>query len=304
MKLPSLFTATKFPSLGPLTSAQAPVGTFAKPQELSASGLKAELAGFNKDSADIKKSIQRARNFFTDLGVSANEGNGPVSIQMDPTKPDAMYSVIDTTLPNGTISRSNEHIMIGRDPFTGKSFGHSPDVILHEYAHRINEHLVPGLGATPLSRIVDESIADTMAAAMDGNWTIGEKIVPGGIRSMEHPESQQILDGSVRKTMPTITKLSQITEQSVKELGPYANMGPLNNAAFRIGTQIGTKPMAQIYLQTLRKHLHPQSAMTDLIVGTIKSAGELFGDHSSQQKIVRDAWISVGAPQGAVTAVK
>jgi Zn-dependent metalloprotease len=245
----------------------------------------------------------RARAFFDGLGVTAAEGNGPVELRLDPTQKDAAYRA-NLTLngPGGKPLFADEHVLLGNDPFTDRPFTGAPDIVFHELTHRVTQHVVPGFGQTPASRVVDESLADTFAAAIDGNWTIGEGILPGGIRSLEHPSTQQMLDGAERVAVRTPTKFEDVTSSSMAR-GPYFNMGPLNHAAYLVGTSLGTDPMARIYLQALRHHLQPESGMTDLVLGTVRGAGELYGAGSREQAAVRDAWKAVGVRAAAVDAI-
>lgn len=252
--------------------------------------------------AAIAAAASTASAFFTRLGVTAAEGNAPIPMRYDPSVADAAYRATVTLGADGSRTRSDEHVLIGNDPFTGRPFSSSPDVIYHELTHRINEHLVPGIGSGTTSRMVDESIADTFAAAIDGNWTLGESLVPGGLRSMQDPSRQQMLRDGVREPVETPSRCEQITSDSI-DRGPYFNIGPMNHAAYLIGTKLGTDPMAKIYLQALRAHLQPAATMTDLVMGTIRGAVDLYGASSVEQAAVRDAWKAVGVRAGAVDAV-
>ncbi len=243
----------------------------------------------------------RASAFFDRLGVTAAEGNVPIELRYDPTVKDAAYKA-KLGIVDGKPQLSDEHVDVGKDPFTGKPFSDAPDVLYHELSHHVVSHIVPGLGMSAGSKIVDESLADTFAAAIDGNWTMGEGLVGGsGLRSMQDPSSQLMLDGSNRVVVPTPSKVGDVTEATMQK-GAYFNMGPLNHAAYLIGTSQGSDTMARIYLQAVRKHLGPESSMTDLVVGTIRGAGELYGSGSTQQASVRDAWKAVGMRAAAVDA--
>lgn len=247
--------------------------------------------------------IDRARTFFGQLGVTAAEGSGPVPVVFDPTVTDAAYQADALPSPGASRDRpTSERILIGTDPFTGRPFHEAPDIVYHEFAHRVQQHLVPGLGEAPTSRIVDESLADTFAAAIDGNWTLAEQLVPGGIRSAAEPGRQLMLDGGCRKVVETPARIEQMTTAAAA-LGPYHNIGPLNHAAYLVGSSLGLDPMARIYLQALRRHLQPGSGTTDLVIGTIRGAIELYGAGSAQERVVRDAWKAVGVRAAAVDSV-
>src|SRR5262249_49061848 len=149
----------------------------------------------------------------------------------DPSSNDAAYQAKLSFTQSGQPVFQDEHVLIGHDPFTGKPFAQAPDIIFHELTHRINSHIIPGFGTSPNSRVVDESIADTFASAIDGNWTIGEGTVPGGMRSLAHPESQQMLFKGDRVKVKTPTTFAELTEAN-QQYGPYYNIGPLNHAAY------------------------------------------------------------------------
>ncbi|MCW2924747.1 MAG: flagellar biosynthesis protein FlgM [Thermoleophilia bacterium] len=243
-----------------------------------------------------------ARDFFTALGVTEAEGNGPIEFRVDPASHDAAYRADLTLAPDGTGSLANERVEIGTDPFTGAPFWQAPDVVYHELTHRVAAHLVPGFGVTPTSRIVDESLADTFAAAIEGNWTLGEGLVPGGLRSSADPSSQLMLDGATRVHVATPTRVDEMTADSLAK-GPYFNIGPLNHAAYLVGEALGTGLMARIYLEALRHHLPAAAGVTDLVLGTVRGAGTLFGAGSAEQLAVRDAWKSVGVRAAAVDSI-
>ncbi|MBC7645090.1 MAG: M4 family metallopeptidase, partial [Thermoleophilia bacterium] len=112
----------------------------------------------------------------------------------------------------------------------------------------------------------------------------------------------RIVDGQT-VWYPTAATFDQITTARVAE-GPYSNIGPLNNAAYRIGVKLGTDTMARIYLQTLREHLTAEAGPTELVVGTIRAAKQLFGGTSDELTAVRDAWKGVGLRAAAIDSIK
>ena len=256
----------------------------------------------NSPMAQVDAALVQMSEVLSRYGIGEAEGNTGVAVNIDPDSSEAAYKATVSTGPNGERLRENEHIEIGNDPFTGRSFAQAPDIVMHEFMHRVNEHTVPGLGASPTSRIVDEHIADTMASVADGNWTIGEHILDGGVRSLADPSTQQMLLNGERITVSTPTKMGEVTDEAM-QLGPYWNIGPLNNAAYRIGEAIGVEKLGQLYIDTLRNHLHAGSATTDLIVGTVRSASDRYGAGSDEVQAVRDAWKAVGVSPAAIDAI-
>ncbi|MCW2949998.1 MAG: peptidase family protein, partial [Thermoleophilia bacterium] len=153
----------------PWLQAAAPSVTGANRQS-SGEGSAAQLAA-------AKSELRGIRNFFGELDVKPNEGNDEARVIIDPEFDNAEYQI------------PTDAVKIGFDPNTGASFTRSPDVLAHEWTHRIVHHLA----YTDLDKIttedlaIDESLADTFAAAYDPtNWTIGEG-TGQAVRDLAHP---------------------------------------------------------------------------------------------------------------------
>lgn len=255
--------------------------------------------------ANVRVTLGAARNFYSKLGVTPAEGNRTIPTVFRNDIFDASYQAKYVPAANGKLKLANEKLEIGLNPYTKTSFGHSDNVVAHEFAHRINEHIVPGIsaGKSSFGKIVDESLADTFAGAITGNWTIGSQIVDGGLRSLKDPSRQHyIKDGKV-EWVNTPAKFGEISQATVGT-NPYVNVGPLNNAAYRIAEKIGPEPMAKVYLHAMRNHLKAEATPTDLILGTVKSAHQLFGQSSPESQAVRDAWKAVGVRPASVDSIK
>jgi Zn-dependent metalloprotease len=75
---------------------------------------------------------------------------------------------------NAQYNTKQDSIGIGWTPQGARSFAEAPDVIAHEYGHRMMHVLAPAYRYTKASAAVGESVADTFAALTDGNWRLGE----------------------------------------------------------------------------------------------------------------------------------
>jgi Zn-dependent metalloprotease len=60
------------------------------------------------------------------------------------------------------------------------------DIVAHEATHGFIEHSANLLYLYE-SGILNEAIADIFACLVEGNWQLGERIIPGGIRRLDAP---------------------------------------------------------------------------------------------------------------------
>ncbi|MCW2956102.1 MAG: bacillolysin, partial [Thermoleophilia bacterium] len=126
--------------------------------------------------------VDDVRGFFSGLGVEAHEGNDAAAgVVVDASYDNAAYV---------TTGSGPGYLHIGHDAEADRSFTAAPDVIAHEWAHRIVDTIT---GRTLSSddyhpdAAVGESLADTFAAIYDGDdWTIGEDIGKP-VRDMANP---------------------------------------------------------------------------------------------------------------------
>ena len=258
---------------------------------LGASQLEERTPSAGERSA-AESALQGAREFFSKLGVGADEGNdASLNIRYLNNYPNASYS---------RNASGEEAMNIGINPKTNTSYALAKDVIAHEYAHRIVRHILdqPGVGE---AGVVNESLADTFAAAIDTrNWTIGEDAQPKGIRSMIDPgrvedELHLTRDQVIRRpdSMDKYLKLSMNTDKG----GVHINVGIPNKAAALIGESLGRDTMAKIYLEAIRSEMPQGGGIRDLAEATAASASQLFGESSRQHNAVLDAWSAVGVLQ-------
>ena len=248
------------------------------------------------DLATAQAEVKDIRGFFSKLGVKDSEGNNATAISIDPEYPNAAYDP------------STDALRIGVDPRDGTSFTAAPDVLAHEWSHRIVHHLAFGDDAKlqPEDLAIDESLADTFAAAYDPkNWTIGEALVHP-VRNMAHPERDTFENpgghpGSVADYERMFTPGSDYMMQAETNSGkiveipePHALSAIPSKAASMIGDALGRDTMAKIYMKTVRDYLRPGKEIEGLAAGTIKSAADLFGASSKEVAATKHAWDAVG----------
>ncbi|MCW2971927.1 MAG: peptidase family protein [Thermoleophilia bacterium] len=249
-----------------------------------------------KEAAELvvaKQEMSSIRDFFRTLGVKDSEGNDPAPVSIDDSVENAYYDpntdeVVIGELPLSQIEDGAEDV----------SFTKAPDVLAHEWSHRIVSHLVPGIQDGGEDAAINESLADTFAAAYDTkNWTIGEGLGLT-IRTLDHPERDTIEHagghpGSVADVDRMFREGSEyITEEGQPE--PHALSALPSKAASLIGQGLGRDTMAKIYLKAVRDYMEPGKKIEGLASNTIQSATDLFGAGSKQVGVVKQAWDAVG----------
>jgi hypothetical protein len=158
----------------------------------------------------------------------------------------------------------------------GTPLAMSDDVIAHEFTHRLIEHN-GGIEYEGESGAINESLADTMAAAVDEeDWVVGEDIIENGVRDM-----------SVETTMDDFL----VTRED--HGGVHTNSAIPNHAAYLIGEEVGREDMGRIYARTIQEHITPDMEFTDLAVGTWRAAVDLYGRDSAEARAVQQAWDGV-----------
>jgi bacillolysin/thermolysin len=157
----------------------------------------------------------------------------------------------------------------------GTPFAFSSDVIGHEFTHRLN-HVNVGMPYEGESGAIDESLADTMGAAVDDDWAIGEDVVAGEIRDMSRPAT-----------------MSDFAKTKADHGGVHTNSAIPNYAAYQIGSTVGRDSMGAIYARTINYHLDDHASFRTLASGTYQSAVELYGRDSAEARAVVQAWDGV-----------
>lgn len=110
----------------------------------------------------------------------------------------------------------------GCDIFGASNGMNTRDIVAHEFTHAVVRNEI-GVPYQNQQGALDESLADTMAAFSDGNWTIGEGSPLGVIRTMNNPPANGDPD-----------RMSTIVITTADSGGVHINSGILNKAAFLI----------------------------------------------------------------------
>lgn len=240
------------------------------------------LPGYSaEDRKRVETWIDGERQLFKRNGVAQPEGARPVRVEWAVTLPAASF------VPAANVLR------LGETPNTHIPYSRSDDVVRHEYAHAV---LANGLGLgepqTLEAVTLHESLADTFAAALDDDWTMGEDLVVGDARpqrSMSDPAS-----GPIPPTADPpygVDRLpAHMREWSYSTHNPHANMGVPSHAAQLIGDRLGRERMAGIYISALRDHL-PDRQLT--VRGLARATLEASANESERAAVV-DAWRAVG----------
>jgi hypothetical protein len=199
------------------------------------------------------------------FGLDAADGNE----QIDRTWLD------DGLHDNAYYSRRDDEMVFGVTS-DGVPLAVSDDVIAHEFTHRIINSS-GGIDYEGQSGAINESLADTMAAAVDEeDWVVGEDAFTGGVRDM-----------SERYTMDDFL----VTKDD--NGGVHTNSAIPNHAAYLIGEDVGREAMGEIYARTIQDHIAPDMQFTDLARGTFNAAVDLYGRDSAEARAVRQAWDAV-----------
>lgn len=231
--------------------------------------------------------LQDVREFYDRIGVRQDEGNDEAPLTYDPDYQNAAY------IP------AKDALRIGVDQATGTSYAGQGDVIAHEWGHRVVRHIVGDM-VSDEDAAIDESLADTLASAYDGNFTMGEG-TGELVRDMLHPERldhpRDVADlrkAEAEQASPLFVEQESGYGRVHVAMDPHVLASIPNRAAALIGTKLGTDTMASIYLDAMRKHVRPGGQIEGLAIGTLQSAKDMFGTQSQEFQATRDAWDAVG----------
>lgn len=224
------------------------------------------LAAERRAQTHVRDTLAKFSRYYRALGATARDGiHGPLDIRVD-----ARYN-------NASYNATKDRITVGVNPRTGRFYSDSPDIMRHEMGHRMAWYM--GIRTFHgIDGVVQESLADTFAAAYDGSWQIGEGL---GyiIRDMLHPE---------RLGHP-----GHLASR-IRTSDPHKLAAMPNKAAALIGTTLGPRPTARIYLDATRRHLRSGAKVDDLAVATMRSARDMHGPSSPEYQATVRAWNAVG----------
>ncbi len=169
----------------------------------------------------------------------------------------------------------------------GLPFAAAKDVVAHEITHGVTQYTV-GLQYSFQSGALNESFSDVFACMVDPDWTMGEDLPGGPIRSLADPNAYgQPADMSHYQNLP----LSQDNG------GVHVNMEIPGHAFYLIAQDIGSQKAAAVWYRVLAaRYLTPTAQFADLRLGALQSAIDLYGDNSPE-------WSAVGAGFDAVQII-
>ncbi len=217
-----------------------------------------------REQQRIDDAVEQIQAAYAKLGIKDSEGNDPVKAYFRPDFPNAAYApdgYRDYDLPADSIG-------VGIDPRSGHSFAEAPDVVAHELAHRIIDHMTTGkLSMHPMSEdvAIPESLADTFAALVDrDDWTMGEQLVEP-VRIMDHPERlghpghvkdlKAILRPGGEHMVPV--GRDRNTGEVIEAPDWHVVAGIPNKAATIIGDELGRDKLGEIYIKAVREGVRP-----------------------------------------------
>lgn len=183
------------------------------------------------------------------------------------------------------------------------------DITGHEMAHGVIQHTA-GLAYQDQPGALNESFADVFGSlvkqkvrsqtADQADWIIGEGLftpnVNGvGIRSLKAPGTAY--DDPVLGKDPQPAHMVDYVNTTSDNGGVHINSGIPNHAFYLAAVALGGTAYdkaGRIWYKTLSEKLDSQSQFQQAAQATVDSAGELFGDGSTEQRAVCDAWGNVG----------
>ncbi len=188
-------------------------------------------------------------------------------------------------------------------------FTKSVDVIGHELTHGVTQYEAD-LIYFGESGALNESFSDVFGSlvkqrinnqtAESADWLIGvglftEKVKGEAIRSMKAPG--KAYDDSVLGKDPQPAHMDDIYTGTKDNGGVHINSGIPNRAFYLAATEIGGyawEKAGKIWYASLCEKLDSKANFKLAAEMTIAVAGELYGEASSEQKAVENAWKEVG----------
>lgn len=190
-------------------------------------------------------------------------------------------------------------------------FTQSLDIVAHELTHAVTQHTVGALGVTwsdgmPAlvgeSGALNESISDVFASmvkqwhgkvkAQDADWLLGQGVLAPGIgkavRSLEEPGKKKVTYGGDNQ----VWRMKDFR----KKADVHRNSGIANHAFYLAATELGGyawERAGKIWYFALPQ-LKADARFADAAKATLKTAADLFGSDSREQRAVRKAWQKVG----------
>jgi len=174
------------------------------------------------------------------------------------------------------------------------------DIVAHEYAHGVTDY-TSHLGGTGEPRSLNEAFSDMMGVSVDyyfrpsrANYTIGEEVVSGGVRSLADPAKYSHVD-HYSKRLPWVG--NEYENSTIASHAFYlAIEGGTNRTSHKTVQGVGAGSRDQVEKAFYRgfSSLTSNATFHMARVRTIDSAKTLYGDGSSVARAITEAWDAVG----------
>jgi Zn-dependent metalloprotease len=187
------------------------------------------------------------------------------------------------------------------------------DVVGHELTHGVTQYEA-GLDYHGQSGALNESFSDVFGSlvkqwrlkqtAAQADWLIGAGLFTptvhgAALRSMKAPgtayDDPRLGKDPQPATMKDYRKLAD--DEGGDYGGVHINSGIPNRAFYLVATQLGGRAWeraGRIWYDTLCNRMAAKATFVDAANATLKSAADLFGRNSAEQKAVRFGWKNVG----------
>jgi len=183
------------------------------------------------------------------------------------------------------------------------------DIIGHELAHGVTQYEA-NLEYRGQPGALNESFSDVFGSLVkqyrrrqtvgEADWLIGEGLfMPGirakGLRSMSNPGSAY--DDPLLGRDPQPGHMRDYVETYDDSGGVHINSGIPNRAFYLLAARLGGfawEKAGRIWYLALCDKLSTHAKFADAMNLTVRTAGELYGRNSREQKATREAWAEVG----------
>ena len=221
---------------------------------------------------------------------------------------------IDSTVHYG--NRFDNALWNGREIVYGDGDGRvfnrftaSLDVIGHELTHGVTQYTA-ALGYSGQNGALNEHISDAFGimvkqfklglSARESDWLIGAELfgpaVRGkAVRSMAAPGTAY--DDPILGRDPQPAHMRNYVDTADDNSGVHINSGIPNHAFYLAAIAIGGNTwevLGRIWYVTLTQRLTADADFNDFARATVDIAGELYGNGGRVQRVLADAWSSVG----------
>jgi len=190
-----------------------------------------------------------------------------------------------------------------------RRFTASLDVIGHELTHGVTQYAA-ALAYSGQTGALNEHISDAFGimvkqftlgqSSRESDWLIGAELFTASVkgkavRSMAAPGTAY--DDPVLGHDPQPAHMRGYVETNDDNGGVHINSGILNHAFYLAAISLGGNSwevLGRIWYATLMERLTSNADFNDFARATVDIAGELYGNGGRVQRILADAWSSVG----------